>query len=179
MGGLDAFLACMQARAMSIPMLALSLDDKAPAVVSCSICSCCSASAPGSGRSCTAYGCCLPAVASNRAAYSRRCNKICVVIKACEGAGLGHAAIELAVMHSGGGQPTLCHMRRLNYRLNQACSDDLATLCSDVCNVTSNRSPCGGLALRCLQDKQDEVRRRQPRDALRPAIATGTCDACP
>ena len=56
---------------------------------------------------------------------------------------------------------------RLNYRLNQACSDDLATLCSDVCNATSNHSPCGGVGLRCLQDKQEEVSslqmsRRQP-----------------
>ena len=53
---------------------------------------------------------------------------------------------------------TLASLRRLNYRLNQACTEDLENLCSHICNVTSHRPPCGGLALRCLQDKQEEVR---------------------
>ena len=63
------------------------------------------------------------------------------------------ASAVLAAFQDSGGAT----VRRLNYRLNQACTEDLGRLCSDLCNVTSHRSPCGGMALRCLQDKQEEV----------------------
>ena len=47
--------------------------------------------------------------------------------------------------------------RRLNFRLKQACEEDLTQLCADVCSTSSGHHACGGLALRCLQDHQDAI----------------------
>jgi hypothetical protein len=72
---------------------------------------------------------------------------------------VANAAVSFTTFALGGELPeaVAAHARRLNYRLSQACTEDLDNLCHHVCNVTSHHSPCGGMALRCLQDKQDEV----------------------
>jgi golgi apparatus protein 1 len=46
---------------------------------------------------------------------------------------------------------------RLNFRLKKACEKDVSTLCADVCPAAENGHPCGGLVLRCLTDKQDQI----------------------
>lgn len=45
---------------------------------------------------------------------------------------------------------------RLNYRLNKACSADVATLCKDACAPYLGQA-CGGTVLRCLQDNLEKI----------------------
>lgn len=47
---------------------------------------------------------------------------------------------------------------RVNYRLEDACSRDVDSLCgADVCNRAKQIS-CGGTVLRCLVDKKEEIK---------------------
>ena len=48
-------------------------------------------------------------------------------------------------------------LRRLNFRLTDKCEDDIETLCGDACNIYTNQA-CGGRVLRCLTDKQEQVK---------------------
>lgn len=48
---------------------------------------------------------------------------------------------------------------RLNFRLKEACSNDLVRLCPDSCKSTVNQV-CGGRALQCLSSHSDEIQDR-------------------
>ena len=39
---------------------------------------------------------------------------------------------------------------RLNWRLNNACTNDIKRLCGGLCDTNSGQ-PCGGVVLQCLQ----------------------------
>jgi len=46
---------------------------------------------------------------------------------------------------------------RLNFRLNTACEVEIDMLCPDVCNPMLGEA-CGGSVLRCLSEKQDDIK---------------------
>ena len=48
-------------------------------------------------------------------------------------------------------------MRRLNYRLSEACHDTITEKCADTCSTQGFEQPCGGTVLRCLTSKLDEI----------------------
>ena len=48
-------------------------------------------------------------------------------------------------------------VHRLNYRLTDKCEADIDDLCSDACNFPTGQA-CGGRVLRCLTNKQDQVK---------------------
>lgn len=50
-----------------------------------------------------------------------------------------------------------CLFCRLNYRLTDKCEADIDDLCSDACNFPTGQA-CGGRVLRCLTNKQDQVK---------------------
>jgi hypothetical protein len=47
---------------------------------------------------------------------------------------------------------------RLNYRLENACSNDVLQLCSDTCEGLRSGHACGGRVLRCLVEHQDDIK---------------------
>ncbi len=50
-------------------------------------------------------------------------------------------------------------LRRLNYRLTEKCEADIDELCSDACSFFTGQA-CGGRVLRCLTNKQDQVKNK-------------------
>jgi len=46
---------------------------------------------------------------------------------------------------------------RLNFRLNTACEIDIDTLCAEACNPMMGEA-CGGSVLRCLSEKQEDIK---------------------
>lgn len=54
---------------------------------------------------------------------------------------------------------------RLNFRLRDACGDDLTALCPAVCKDATKHA-CGGRALRCLTDNAMQIRSQACRDEV-------------
>ena len=50
-----------------------------------------------------------------------------------------------------------CCVRRLNFRLANACHSTIASKCSDACGAINLEQPCGGKVLRCLTEKIEEI----------------------
>lgn len=66
----------------------------------------------------------------------------------------------------------LCWPRecRLNYRLTEACEEDIDALCAQECSLGAQA--CGGRVLRCLTDKQDSIKTKV---GLFRGLARGSC----
>ena len=55
------------------------------------------------------------------------------------------------------GSANLPALHRLNFRLADKCEADIETLCGEECSLFMGQS-CGGRVLRCLTEKQDQVK---------------------
>ena len=58
-------------------------------------------------------------------------------------------------------------LRRLNYRLNEACEADIELLCAQECSPFGAQA-CGGRVLRCLTEKQDSIKSKVEEPRLSP-----------
>lgn len=58
-----------------------------------------------------------------------------------------------------------CRLGRLNYRLSEACKEDIDTLCSEECSPFLGQA-CGGRVLRCLTEKQDNIKSKACADEV-------------
>lgn len=54
---------------------------------------------------------------------------------------------------------------RLNFRLRDACEEDLSELCPNLCKEATKHA-CGGRALRCLTDNAEQIRNKGCRDEV-------------